>query len=96
MYTGYPFRLVLTPLADTADADVTGVPLPDTVAAVVKELAGVMAGVLVLILVEIDVLIELELVVVTELELVLVYVVVVVVMVSVEGQEMTLALVVEA
>lgn len=92
---------MLTPLADTADADVTGVPLPDTVTAVVKELAGVIDGVLELVLEEVVVLIVLELVlvdvvVVTELELVLVYVVVVVVMESVEGQEMTLALVVEA
>lgn len=87
VYTGYPFRLVLTPLADTADAEVTGVPLPETVIAVVRELAGVMAGVLELLL---------EVVVVTVLDLVLVLVVVEVVMVSVEGQEMTLALVVEA
>lgn len=42
---------MLTPLADTADADVTGVPLPETVTAVVKELAEVMAGVLEAVLV---------------------------------------------
>lgn len=55
---------MLTPLADTADADVTGVPLLEAVFAVVKELGEVMAGVLELVLEEVVVVTKLELVLV--------------------------------